>query len=184
MRRDWHLLQVGAPYLPGRTRYPEAVQYTYRAGGHELLLWLSSPSPREVESIQRGRASFALSIEPPLIVLLYRFAPAITWSDAPFSIHLVPPAQRVLPPPLGQAEESRALLQVILVDADTGIVRALRQLTWSPAFTAAIHAAIAAQATMTWDAQAYDAALRQLYQRYPTSEALLSTATARTEGGA
>lgn len=176
-------LRVGSAYLPGRTRYPEAVQYLYRAGGHELLFWLRSPTRDEVESIRRGQAWFALYVEQPLIVLLYRFDSAIDWSDAPFSIHLVPPDQRALPAALGEAEESRALLQIVLVDADTGIVRALRQLTWSPAFTAVVHAAIREQAAKPWDVAAYDRALAALYQRFPTSEALLRAAVARTEGG-
>jgi hypothetical protein len=159
------------------------VQYNFRDGAHELLLWLGSPSPAEVADIRQGEAEFALVVEPPVIVLLYRFGRSIRWSDAPYSWHRVPAGQRTLPEPLPEGEEGRALLQIVLVDAATGIVRALRAVTLAPAFTAALHLAIREQARQPWDSNAYDRALQRLYARYPTSEAMLAQAAARTTGG-
>ena len=174
---------VGQPYIPGRTSYPEAIQYNYR-GGHELLAWLQSPTAREVRDWRQGVAQFALYVEQPVIVLLHRFGDQ-PWSDSPFAWHRVPEDERHLPPTGQEMEmrEPRALLQVTLVDADTGIVRVLRAVSWSPAFTAAVHLAIHDQAAAPWDSDAYDAALAAIYARYPATTDLLAAATSRTEGG-
>ena len=184
-----HVYAVGRPYIPGRTAYPEATQYTYDAGGHELLLILSRPSAREVSAIRSAEAEFALVVDGDLIVFLYRFGDGLPWSDQPYSWHLVPPERRRLPPSseeigLSPSAEPRALLAVILVDADTGIVRALRQITLSPALTTALHLAIRDQAARPWPGQAaYDLQLARLYARYPTTDALVSVARARSLGG-
>jgi hypothetical protein len=52
------LYSVGQPYIPGRTSYPETVQYNFRAGQHELLMWLPSPTARELRDIRQGVAQF------------------------------------------------------------------------------------------------------------------------------
>lgn len=161
---ELHAYRVGEPYIPGRTSYPEAVQYSYRGGAHELLMWLADPLEREVRDIARGDCELALFVEQPLLILLYRFGKTLPWSDAPFAFHLVPQAERSLPEPTGVAEP-HALLQVTLVDAVTGIVRALRMIALLPAFTTALHLAIRDQAAAPWDPAAYDRALAALFGR-------------------
>lgn len=178
-------LRVGAPYNPARRVWPETAQYSYRGGGHELVLFLRRPTPAEVAAVRGGASEFALYHHEDQICLLYRFGrpgEGIPWSDAPTSWHLVPAAERVLPPATSGAE--RALLTVVLVDAADGLVRALRTVTWSPAFTAAVHAALRDQAARPWSEALYDANRTLLYARYPSTEALLAVAPTRTRGGA
>jgi len=80
--------------------------------------------------------------------------------------------------------ETRALLSVVLVDADKNIVRGLRAVMFSPDFTFALHMAIGEQAVCFWNQVNYDAQLSRAYQRWPTTEQMLSWAIARTKGGA
>lgn len=157
--------EVGQPYLPGRTRWPAGADYNWRAGQHELRLFFSRLGDREVRDVRTREAEFGLYVEQPLIVLLYRFGASIPWSDAPYSIWLVPADQRALPDPVGEGAETRDLLTTFLVDADSGILRAIRVVSLSPAFTFALR-------------------LAALYRRYPSSQALLKAATSRTKGGA
>lgn len=183
-----HEYAVGKLYIPGRTSWPEGGEYNYRGSQHELRLFFRRPSAAEVDAVRQGPAEFGLVAEPwvpgcEVLVLLYRFGGDAGWSDAPYSWHLVPPDQRTRPEPEATAE-TRALLHVLLVDADTGLVQALRVLTLSPDFTRLLHAAIRAQALRPWRVTRYDARLAALYQRYPTSEALLERADARCVGGA
>ena len=90
-------------------------------------------------------------------MLCYRFqhpAGGIPWSDAPSHYHLVPQAERIPPPEPGQlTPESRALLEVILVNATGGQIRAMRQLSLSPEFTRAMFRAIAHQAARPFDSR-------------------------------
>ncbi len=183
-----HEYAVGKPYIPGRRRWPEAEEYNYRSGQHELRLFWRRPSLAEVDAVRHGPAEFALFVEPSieaceLLLFCYHFAVGTGWGSAPYTWHLVPPDQRTLPEPEATAE-TRALLHVILVDADTGLVRALRVLTLAPAFTAALHAAIRAQTARPFDERAYDARWAAHKERYKTDEAVVAVAVARCAGGA
>lgn len=174
-------LSVGQPYAPGVSRYPECTQYNFRAGAHELILFYGSPSKGEVYAARKGTAEFALALpSPQVIILAHRFGDDLPWSDSPYSWHLVPERERDLPS--ADLEQSmRAQLRVVLVDAATGIVRALRLLTLSPAFTRALHAAIREQAALPFDG--YDRALREAYARHPSTDSLVARAAIRCTGG-
>lgn len=84
----------------------------------------------------------------------------------------MPEDRRQIPPATG--EEEHALLTCVLADAATGVVRAIRALTLSPGFTAALHGAIREQETRPWAGPAeHDAAIRRAYGRYANTEAML-----------
>jgi hypothetical protein len=135
----------------------------------------------------------------------------VPWSDAPYSFHRladsgVPEAERALPPDpkafldrLAAAGkdawkagrlpgeeftcDSRALLQILLIDAATGIIRCLRAVTLSPEFTRALFGAIRDQAARPWDRAAYERALKSITDHH-TSEQLAGLASVRCQGGA
>jgi hypothetical protein len=146
-------------------------------------MFFDSPRAPTINSVRVGPADCALVVARPVILFLYRFAPAIAWSDAPYSWHLVPEDQRTLPG--AESPATRAPIQIVLVDTATGLVLALRALTLSSAITHALHAAILEQAAEPWLSGAtYDAALADIYRRYPTSAELLKHAISKTAGGA
>jgi len=177
-----HQYEVGKPYHPNRRSWPERGVYEYRGGQHELLLFWSQPTTKEVEDVKRGPAEFALYTEGPLIVFLFRFGRNTPWSDSPYTIHLTLPDERTLPPPVASTE-TRILLHVVLVDAATGIIRALRAVTLSPEFTAALQDAIRAQSEQPFHPAAYDAAIAGIYRRFPHSDRLAAAASVKCIGG-
>jgi len=174
--------EVGTLYHPGKTSFQEAGEYNYRSGAHELRLFWASPSAREVHAVQNGQIEVALLVGPPVLWFLYRIDGGCDWSDAPYTWHLLPPDQRMPPEPL--TGEARMLLNVVLVDATTGLIRALRAATLSPAVSQALHAAIAEQMAAPWDAAAYDRARTATYARYPTSADMARAARWRGVAGA
>lgn len=174
--------EVGQLYHPDRTTWGETPQYNYRGGGHELVLFYGSPTSREIRDVRRGLAQFAFAVEEGVIFFLYRFGEQ-PWSDAPYSIHLVPEAERTVPPPEATSE-TRALLNVHLVDADTGLIRANRTLSLSPEFTRGLNASIREQAARPFGVSAHERAIRRVYARYPTTRELLDACGHRTVGGA
>lgn len=157
-----HAISVGQLYLHGRTHWPECTQYNYRGGAHELLLFLGSPSPAEIKSVRQGGARFALHVEQPVVLLLWSFAPGLPWSDASYSWHLVPAHERDLPS-ADLEEDKGILLRIVLVDAATGLVRAIRAVSLTSAFARALHAAIREQAARVWSEAEYDATLQRVY---------------------
>jgi len=176
-------LAVGELYIPGVTSFPERVQYNYREGGHELLMWLGSPTRQETRAIRKGRAEFALFVESDIIFLLYRFEGNLRWSDCPYSFHLVPSGQKQLPFDL-PTPDSRAILQILLVDAHTGILKAIRDCSLSPAFSRQLHEAIKEQAAQAdFSPMKYDTTLAEIYRNYPTASRMASAAQVKCVGG-
>ena len=171
-------LEVGKPYVPGRTSIEPRVEYSFRRGQHELLLCFSQLSEDEIDAVAEGKAEFGLLIYGLVIFLLYRFGEAIAWSDAPYSWHRVPPEQRQLPE-TPKTAEIRARLSVVLVDADRNVVRALRRGMLSQDFTRALDAAIADQAAGPWNPENFDAHLRSAYQSWPATAQMLNRTIAR-----
>lgn len=93
------------------------------------------------------------------------------WSDASYSFHRVPLKEQLIPES-AQANDPD-LLVVILVDATTGILRALRVVTFSPPFTALLRQAIRAQAAQPFDQPAYEQAVQTAYRRYPDTDSMV-----------
>src|SRR5215831_8746401 len=114
-----HVLEVEKPYIAVRTQWLEEVEYNYRGGEHELRMFFSAPGRQEVEAVRKGRCEFALAVEGPVIFLVYCFRPTVDWSDAPYSWHLVPENEQTLPD--AEGPETRALYQLVLTDAQTGL---------------------------------------------------------------
>lgn len=180
-----HELEVGELYHPGRTAWPEITQYNFRSGGHELLLIWTNPSPAEVGGVRKGPMELALVVVEEVILLLYRIKGAAKWSDAPYSWHRVPEDQQGELPvrPEEISEGQGAALQVILVQANGGQVRALRLVGLGTEFTRKLHEAIRDQAARDWDPESYDARLETLYRSFPRVEDLLERAVARYRVG-
>jgi hypothetical protein len=177
------VLEVGKPYIGGRKAIAPRSEYNFRAGQHELLLCFTDLTEPEIRAVREGEPEFALVVLDSVIFFLYRFGGFIDWSAAPYSWHLVPAKERELPKQL-QRPETRALLLIVLVDADSNIVRALRAVMLPAKFTAALHAALRAQAGRAWTAEAYNAQVSKVYNRWPTTEQMLRRAVARCRGGA
>lgn len=174
---------IGLPLAPGIQRWAEGPLFNYRADGQRLIIGAAAPTAAEVAAVQSGACEFALADEEGVIFFLYRFAPALPWSDCPYAWHLVDEPDRVpIAVPPGAADH--ALLAITLVDANTGLVRALRLTTCSPAFTATLHTAVIAQAGRSFPGRAAHAErVRRVYARFATPEALLARAIARCRGG-
>lgn len=178
-------LSVGELYLTGRTSWPEAVEYNYYRGNHELRFFLKNPSRYVTEVIRKMPVHLGLYLQDDIILFVYKFTdykkqliPVHGYS--PFSIHMVPEDLRTLPDE-SEAVDSGALLRVHLVDADTGILRAARSAELSQEFVAALYHAIIAQSRtpLTDD---YNERLQELDSRYPDNENLLAHCSVRCAG--
>lgn len=178
-----HTFKVGELYHPNVKKWPEGSEFNWDQGGASLILRFNTPSRQEVEAARKGKAEFALLTRGDVLFFLYRFGEnKIPWSDCPFSWHLVPQERRALPPVEG--ELTQAVLQVILLDATTGIIKVLRLVSFSPDFTRVLLNAIRVQASTPWPGNtSYDNQIQQVYAHYPSTTQMLSAAQARCVGG-
>jgi hypothetical protein len=174
--------QVGTLYHPDRTRWPENAEYNYRSNTHEIRLFFPRPKPIEVQQVKQGEASFALVVEEPIIFLVWKFG-SLPWSDGSYAWHRVPEDERTLPKdPRLMTPQERQVVTTFMVNADNGILLAIRQVSFSHDFTQALHQAIREQAARPFDQVIFDRKLRMLYSQHD-SRGLLHLAIARCKGG-
>lgn len=182
-----HEIRVGELYVAGRTSWPEAIEWNWAKDLNELRLFFTNPSSQEIQAVKRGKVEFGLVVRQDIIFLAFRFLPApgnqqgIPWSDAPYTYHMLPQDRKGLPE-ADPGPEERSLLQIVLVDAGTGVSLAIRGVTLSPEFTQKMFAAIRAQAEQPFNQQVYDQHLRGVYTTYQSKQ-LYSLARARCTGG-
>lgn len=146
--------RVGERY--GRTHWEhDGIEYLLGAYGHEVRVVLGRLREREVARIGgEGEVELALVAEPLVFSVLAAVEGVIPWSGAPWSWHAVPEQERALPPPLRAGEETG--LTLVLVEAEDGIVRAVRPLTLSAQFSLALDGAIREQAEQPFDQEEYE----------------------------
>lgn len=168
---SYHQLAVGSPYDPTRNRYTQTEQFRVSEHICELVRFWPSPSRDEVAQHQYGEASFALVDESPdLLVLAYKFG-SLDWSDTPFQ------AQRMtsVPPGLPEREVAEGMtLTTLLVDSETGLIRALRLDALSPSFSWALSRCVLLQLATPFDDAAAGRKLSRLYDRYATTEQMVA----------
>jgi hypothetical protein len=172
------ILAIGQPYDPSIANWPEGCHYNYDASGHWLHYMYSNPTPLEISSIESGEAQFGLYIYEPVIFLLHRFG-EMAWHDAAYSWWLVSEEFRHVPT---VGDGLHALLKVVLIDSETGLIKALRALTFSPEFTEYLHQAVRRQLEKPWNAAKYERAMRHVYGNYSTMD-LVDRVEAFCKGG-
>jgi len=183
-----HTLIVGQLYHPGRRSWPEGADYNWRAGAHELRIFLARATSREVNAIETGRVEWGLMIELPELFIISRFhgpdGRVVTSFDCSYQWHRVSAEERTDTPAWEDTSpQLRALVSIILVEATNGLILALRTVTYSPEFTRSFHRAIHDQAALPYDPTEHDRAVADIVGRNTTDQ-LWDRCTVRCEGGA
>ncbi|NLV68195.1 MAG: hypothetical protein GXY14_11055 [Spirochaetes bacterium] len=178
-------LTVGELYLPGTTKWPEAVEYNYFSGNHELRFFVKNPTRYITEVISRMAVHLGLFIRDDIILFVYRFTdykkkfiPVHGYS--PFSIHLVPADLRKIPEKITDPDHEE-ILRIHLVDAATGILKAARTVRLSPAFSSALCEAIYCQASIPLSDD-YNERLLELDRKFVDNESLMNNCGKRCSG--
>lgn len=169
-----HELQVGALYDPSRGRWPEGATLRGSADGYELVIRFSYPSPHEVGAVALGRGVFGFYEQDDVLLGLYRFWRADsesididaddTWDSIPWSVAQVEPH--------GWSQPPRAVpctLKVVLVNASTGIIRAIRSFPLPEPLSTALQTAALRVGTAV-DAGAFEASVASAKRRYAPAQ--------------
>ena len=101
-QEDLHRYEVGKPYSDTRRSWPEQADFNFRAGSHELRIFMTSLSPKEVAAVKSGRVGFGLLVELPELFVISRFyGPddlVVLSLDCAYQWHRVSLSERTAPP--------------------------------------------------------------------------------------
>ena len=184
-----HVLQVGQPYDRTRRSWPQGADYNYRAGGHELRLFMPDLSTAEIAAAEKGRVEFGLWIDLPGLWVISRFHSRVDDKvlmsfDCSYQWYRVSEADRTAPPAWEETSpELRALVTIILIESRNGIIKALRAVSYSPEFTRTFHKAIADQIALPYHQAEHERAVESIASQFTTDQ-LWAKCQHRCEGGA
>jgi len=176
------IVAIGKPLFEARRELPEAIEYNYQSGDHTLLLSMKNLNLKEIEAVREAEAEFGLYCENGIVFMLYRFGEILPWSDSAFSWWNVAEEDRQIPAQQTNPA-TRILLKIILIEAATGIVKAIRVTTFSPAFTEKLHDAIRRQAKgEPFSRNEFVNRSLQIYQKFTPAD-FAANAVVKTKGG-
>lgn len=178
-----HSFQVGKLYMPGKTSWPEASYFNYDAAGLTLTIFARNLKDDEIEAVKSGQIELALYENQPAIFLMWKIRGFGPWSDAPYTIHVVPKDRQPDIESRKLVKEGEMLgLQITLVEGTTGIIKVLRYVSTSTQFTILLNEAVDRQLKQPFNEQFYNQHINKLYARY-TSDAMATLAEARHKAG-
>src|SRR5690606_42038078 len=123
-RMNLYKFEVGKPYSPNRTQWPQGIEYNFRAGVHEIRIFFENISNRERRAILQQPFDLAVAGVGDIIFFLTRFYYDHLWHDSPYTIPLVPADEQK---PVEELEpESDLMLTTFLLEATTGLLEGVR----------------------------------------------------------
>jgi len=166
------LISSGKPYQVGFNRYEEGVHYQFDKDGHNIHIFIESPTEEEVKAIAADTMEWKLLTFPDALFILFKFE-TLGWFDVPYAWSIAPLDRRAHPSELSQAQiESVAIM---LINATNGLVVDSRIVTPEPhSFIQSLNEAILNQTNQTISYEQYSQRINAIYQAYPSPSAMLS----------
>lgn len=141
------MFEIGQTYSSYRKCWPHATSYLYRSGSHELTLFIKDVTPCQEFDLAQGRAELVVLLDWSAITICSRFGESIPWGySSPFRWNEMKSRDQVLPAASKLTPGLCTQIQVALVEADGGTVRAIRSISLTSESTSMLHEAIRGQA--------------------------------------
>lgn len=156
--------EVGKLFEQGRTRYQETIKFDFTQGGPILFVILDRPSEKEIENIRSGKMQIGIYTKDEIIFMLFKFG-SLNWVDAPYSVHLSKPFDF-----MELSERKGYGLQILLIDASTGILKVIRYIGLPTAFSKKFKQAVLEQKERPFDNIKYDQKINAIYGNYSTDD--------------
>jgi hypothetical protein len=162
------ILEVGKPLTKGITSYQDGqIVADIDDSGLFIRVAYANPTDKEIKNFKEGAAVFGIVAIDQVIFILCKFG-ELSWMDAPYNIHLSLPDVDV---PMASFKEDTGLaMTVVLVDANTGIVKALRLIGLATGLSQKLKALINVQRGLPFDKDKYFAILNKIYAKYSTND--------------
>ena len=144
--------------------------------GVPMLAFNFSVTENNIAAFLHGSSSFGLFYEQNILFFLFKIDGFLDWSDLAFTIHLAQDEKI-------EGNEGYLPFNLVLVESSTGIIKALRMVTASPAFRSMLAQITQQQARERFDTIDYYKKIGILYERYPSAASMLKKAAIVEQGG-
>lgn len=159
--------EVGKLYKDNVTRYAEGTKFDFTQSGAVLELYFERPSNKEIEDVKSGKFELGFYEKEDILFMLFKFGTG-SYLDTPYSVHLSQPFQFMdLDPGFGFG------LSIFLIDASTGILKAIRYVGLSNDFSQRFKKAVERQKRSSFDVTLYDQKVQSVYTNYSTKDLVL-----------
>jgi hypothetical protein len=165
-----HITKVGNLYISGKTQYPEATLLEYTETGPTLLMAVKTPTEKEIKAIRGGGLELALYETEQVLWFLFRIHGFGPWSDAPFSIRLYDDQGKKFDWSEDIGAGMGIGLQMVLLDAQTGIVKALRLVAMPTEFSRQFRAVILRQTERPFSKDNYFREINRIYDAHSSED--------------
>ncbi|MET8329703.1 hypothetical protein [Streptomyces sp. NPDC005181] len=178
-----YTLEVGAPYSKQVNWPKSAANLVLNEAYVEIIYAFDGLASSERAAFNTGVAAFAVVPGDRHLMWCHRFETlpssgdqptSLGWGDSPWEAHRQ--RDRIVGVP-GRAGEPFPV-HMVLVDSGTGIVEALRVVDLDGDLADAFRHAVARQFALPHDEAAASREINAVYQRHPSTQSLLSEATA------
>lgn len=172
-------LEVGKPFKEGIRYWPESTLAEYRKDGLWVMLFFNGITKKEMKSFIKGDVQLALYQSGPIIFILANITGCLSWSDIPYTIHMV--KDKVKPDILSKIsfEEGQGIpVYLVLVEGNSGIVKAMRMIGAETEFSNTLVDLTRRQALSLFNQKEYDNHLRYIQQE-KSAEDMLEEAKGR-----
>jgi len=158
--------EVGELFEEGKIKYQEGIKFDFDQSGAMLFLFFNHPTEDEVKNTKKGSLELRLCSMSNVIIILTKLE-GMQWMDAPYSVHLSQPFEfDEIGPDQGVG------LSIFLIDAATGVLKAMRYVGLSNDFSNRLKEVINEQKITDFDTRQYQQSINNIYSAYSTNEML------------
>ncbi len=146
-------VEIGKPFQEGLTCYLEGSVFEYNSKGCFLLVAYSMLTKEDIEAFYNGEAKFEVIVKDDILLFLNKIEGLRGWSASAYNCNLLD--QGVKPSLDNVSKGERIQVQMILVDANIGLVMGLRTAEFSPELTNKLIMEIKKQSKKKFDKNKY-----------------------------
>ena len=143
--------------------YQEGIRFDMSDNGASIVAKFNNPTPHEVEQFKKGKIKLGYYTYKNVIMLLIKVG-ELEWMDAPYSVHLSKKLTRLMP----VGEGDGLALNIALVDAVGGEIKALRLLGCNNRLTKSLFDDIKKQKEMSYEG--YEQNMNYVFNTFSTKE--------------
>jgi len=160
---------VGEPYVPGKSNWPNSMEYFYHEKLHELRIFLDDLKENEINAVQNDPCELGIFIHQYVIFFLFKFViytdskpQVILGGECPHLSYTITQGEKHEP-----EGDEMSPLNIHLVDAKSGIIKATRLITLSEDFFNTFKNAIKEQNDNETDKETFFNNIKKIYTEYP-----------------